>query len=50
MAAASQARVPALRAASIVPRIVIFAAAATVVAGVLIRHVHGGLGTATPPS
>ena len=35
--------------ANLVPRIVIFAAAATVVGGVLIRHVHGGLGTATPP-
>jgi hypothetical protein len=49
MAAASHARAPAFRAARVVPRIVIFAAAATVVAGVLIRHVHGGLGTATPP-
>ena len=49
MAAASHARAPAFRGASVVPRIVIFAAAATVVAGTLIRHIHGGLGTATPP-
>jgi hypothetical protein len=49
MAAASHARAPAFRGASVVPRIVIFAAAATVVAGILIRHIHGGLGTATPP-
>ena len=38
-----------IRAANVVPRIVICAAAATVVAGLLIRHLHGGLGTATPP-
>ena len=38
-----------IRAASVVSRIVICAAAATVVAGLLIRHLHGGLGTATPP-
>jgi methylthioxylose transferase len=49
MAAASHARAPAFRGASVVPRIVIFAAAATVVAGILIRHIYGGLGTATPP-
>jgi methylthioxylose transferase len=49
MAAASHARAAAFRGASVVPRIVIFAAAATVVAGTLIRHIHGGLGTATPP-
>ena len=49
MAAASHARAPAFRGANVVPRIVIFAAAATVVAGTLIRHIHGGLGTATPP-
>ena len=38
-----------IRAANVVPRIVICGAAATVVAGLLIRHLHGGLGTATPP-
>ncbi len=32
-----------------VPQIVTFAAAATVAAGLLIRHLHGGLGTASPP-
>ena len=49
MAAASHAPAPAIRAANVVPRIVTFAAAATVTAGLLIRHFHGGLGTATPP-
>ena len=49
MAAASHAPAPAIRAASVVPRIVTSAAAATVIAGLLIRHFHGGLGTATPP-
>jgi len=38
-----------MRARAIVPRIVTFGAAATVAAGLLIRHLHGGLGTATPP-
>jgi methylthioxylose transferase len=49
MAAASHAPARATRAASVVPRIVIFGAGATVLAGLLIRHLHGGLGTATPP-
>jgi methylthioxylose transferase len=49
MAAASHALAVAPRIRAVVPRIVIFVAAATVVAGVLIRHLHGGLGTATPP-
>ena len=38
MAAASHARAPAFRVANVVPRMVIFAAAATVVGGMLIRH------------
>ncbi len=37
------------RSGAVVSRIVIIAAAAIVVAGLLIRHLHGGLGTATPP-
>jgi methylthioxylose transferase len=49
MTAASHALAVAPRIRAVVPRIVIFVAAATVVAGVLIRHLHGGLGTATPP-
>lgn len=34
---------------AVVPRIVIFAAGATIGAGLVIRQVHGGLGVATPP-
>jgi len=49
MAAASHPLAAAPRARAIVSRIVIFGAAATVVTGLLIRHLHGGLGTATPP-
>ena len=49
MTAASHAPPAASRPATVVPRIVICAAAVTVVAGLLIRHLHGGLGTATPP-
>jgi hypothetical protein len=49
MAAASQPAGAATRIDVVVPRIVTFAAAATVASGLLIRHVHGGLGTATPP-
>jgi methylthioxylose transferase len=49
MAAGSQAVADAAGLRPVVPRIVIFAAAATVASGLLIRHIHGGLGTATPP-
>jgi hypothetical protein len=49
MAAASHAPAALPRARAIVPRIVTFAAAATVATGLLIRELHGGLGTATPP-
>jgi hypothetical protein len=49
MAAASHAPAGATRARRLVPRIVICAAAGTVAGGLLIRHLHGGLGTATPP-
>jgi methylthioxylose transferase len=49
MAAASQPLAAPSRPRAVVSRIVIFGAAATVAAGLLIRHLHGGLGTATPP-
>jgi hypothetical protein len=49
MAAASHSLRAPLRLRNVVSRIVIFGAAATVSTGLLIRHVHGGLGTATPP-
>jgi methylthioxylose transferase len=49
MAAASHALRPPARVREHVPRIVTFAAATTVAAGLLIRHLHGGLGTASPP-
>src|SRR5919108_364581 len=49
MAAASHALAARSRSRAVVSRIVIFGAAATVAAGLLIRHLHGGLGTATPP-
>jgi hypothetical protein len=49
MARASQPVGPAPGSGALVSRIVIFAAVATVAAGLLIRHIHGGLGTATPP-
>jgi hypothetical protein len=49
MAAASHALRAAPRFRAVVSRIVIVGAAATVATGLLIRHLHGGLGTATPP-
>jgi hypothetical protein len=49
MAAASHSLGAASRSRAIVSRIVICGAAATVATGLLIRHLHGGLGTATPP-
>jgi hypothetical protein len=49
MATASQRlRAPA-RVGELVPQIVTVAAAATVATGLLVRHLHGGLGTASPP-
>ena len=49
MATASQPiRAPA-RVGDLVPRIVTIAAAATVATGLVVRHVQGGLGTASPP-
>jgi hypothetical protein len=49
MAAASHSLAARSRPRVVVSRIVIFGAVATVAAGLLIRHLHGGLGTATPP-
>jgi hypothetical protein len=49
MAAASHSLAAAPRPRVVVSRIVILAAAAIVAIGLLIRHLHGGLGTATPP-
>jgi methylthioxylose transferase len=49
MAAASQPLAARSRPREVVSRIVIFGAAATIATGLLIRHLHGGLGTATPP-
>jgi methylthioxylose transferase len=49
MAAASQPLAARSRPRAAVSRIVIFGALATVASGLLIRHLHGGLGTATPP-
>jgi hypothetical protein len=49
MAAASHAAAVPTRVRARVPRIVTFAAAATVAVGLLVRHLHGGLGTASPP-
>jgi methylthioxylose transferase len=49
MAAASHASAAPPRPRDVVSQIVIFGAAATVAAGLLIRHLHGGLGTASPP-
>jgi methylthioxylose transferase len=49
MAAASHSLAARSRSRAVVSRIVIFGAAATVAGGLLIRHLHGGLGTATPP-
>jgi hypothetical protein len=49
MGAASHSLVARSRPGVVVSRIVIFGAIATVAAGLLIRHLHGGLGTATPP-
>jgi hypothetical protein len=49
MATASHRLAAGSRSSAAVSRIVISAALATVAAGTLIRHVHGGLGTATPP-
>jgi hypothetical protein len=49
MAAASQPLAAPSRPRAAVSRIVIFGAIATVTIGLLIRHLHGGLGTATPP-
>src|SRR5919201_4742897 len=49
MAAASHRLAAPSRPRAVVSRIVIFGAAATIAAGLLIRHLHGGLGTATPP-
>jgi hypothetical protein len=49
MAAASHAPAVTSRIRAFVPQIVTFAAAATVATGLLIRHLHGGLGTASPP-
>ncbi|MEN3280912.1 MAG: methylthioxylose transferase [Solirubrobacteraceae bacterium] len=49
MAAASHSLAAWSRPRAVVSRIVIFGAAATVATGLAIRHLHGGLGTATPP-
>ena len=49
MAAASHPLAARSRPRAVVSRIVIFGAAATITTGLLIRHLHGGLGTATPP-
>jgi methylthioxylose transferase len=49
MAAASHSLAARSRPRAVVSRIVIFGAAATVATGLAIRHLHGGLGTATPP-
>jgi hypothetical protein len=49
MAAASHPVAAARRPRVLVSRIVMFGAAATVTSGALIRHLHGGLGAATPP-
>jgi methylthioxylose transferase len=49
MAAASHSLAARSRLRGVVSRIVIFGAAATAATGLLIRHLHGGLGTATPP-
>jgi methylthioxylose transferase len=49
MAAASHSLAASPRSRAVVSRIVIFGAAATIATGLLIRHLHGGLGTATPP-
>jgi methylthioxylose transferase len=49
MAAASHASAAAPRLRDLVPQIVTVLAAGTVAAGLLIRHLHGGLGTASPP-
>jgi methylthioxylose transferase len=49
MAAASHPLAARSRPRALVSRIVIFGAAATIAIGLLIRHLHGGLGTATPP-
>jgi hypothetical protein len=49
MATASRSVVTPARVRAGVSRIVIFAGAVTVVAGLGIRHLHGGLGTASPP-
>jgi hypothetical protein len=49
MAAASHALRAAPRSRAVVSRIVIVGATATVATGLLIHHLHGGLGTATPP-
>jgi hypothetical protein len=49
MAAASHALVARSGPRAVVSRIVIVGAVATVATGLLIRHLHGGLGTASPP-
>jgi methylthioxylose transferase len=49
MAAASHLLGPPTQLRARVPQIVTFGAAVTVAAGLLIRHLHGGLGTASPP-
>jgi methylthioxylose transferase len=49
MATASHALRAPTRVRARVPQIVTFGGAATVAAGLLIRHLHGGLGTASPP-
>jgi methylthioxylose transferase len=49
MAAASHSVAAPPRPRAIVSRIVIAGAAGTVATGLLIRHLHGGLGTASPP-
>jgi hypothetical protein len=49
MAAASHSLATRSRPRGVVSRIVIFGAVVTVATGLLIRHLHGGLGTATPP-
>jgi methylthioxylose transferase len=49
MATASHALRAATRLRARVPQIVTFAAVATIAGGLLIRHLHGGLGTASPP-
>jgi methylthioxylose transferase len=49
MAAASHSFAAPSRRRAVVSRIVIFGAVATITTGLLIRHLHGGLGTATPP-